>query len=163
MVYLRSTFILWSGVGSDYLYSGTRSERQFDVQIVSKNAGNELIPDYLYRKTAIHRLHMYRSKFRRGWGRKTGVAPPHVRENPALKGIGAERLSHQANGGFCRRAPPSGRGLGWGRKTGVVPPPVRNKPALEGGRPAYVIVNNYRTNYDVFQEVYLLGIQLDIK
>ena len=25
----------------------------------------------------------------------------------------------------------------------------------------YVIVNNYRTNFDDFMEVYLLGIQLD--
>ena len=25
----------------------------------------------------------------------------------------------------------------------------------------YVIVNNYRTNFDDFREVYLLGIQLD--
>ena len=27
----------------------------------------------------------------------------------------------------------------------------------------YVIVNNYRTNFDDFREVYLLGIQLDIE
>ena len=27
----------------------------------------------------------------------------------------------------------------------------------------YGVVNNYRTNFDDFQEVYLLGIQLDIK
>ena len=26
---------------------------------------------------------------------------------------------------------------------------------------SYVIVNNYRTNYDDFMELYLLGIQLD--
>ena len=28
---------------------------------------------------------------------------------------------------------------------------------------SYGVVNNYRTNFDDFQEVYLLGIQLDIK
>ena len=27
----------------------------------------------------------------------------------------------------------------------------------------YVIVNNYRTNFDDFREVYLLGTQLDIE
>ena len=27
----------------------------------------------------------------------------------------------------------------------------------------YVIVNNYRTNFDDFRNVYLLGIQLDIE
>ena len=27
----------------------------------------------------------------------------------------------------------------------------------------YVIVNNYRTNFDDFREVYLLGIQLDME
>ena len=29
------------------------------------------------------------------------------------------------------------------------------------GRVSYVIVNNYRTNFDDFREVYLLGIQVD--
>jgi hypothetical protein len=27
----------------------------------------------------------------------------------------------------------------------------------------YVIVNNYRTNYDDYREVYLLGIQVDMR
>ena len=41
--------------------------------------------------------------------------------------------------------------------------PVRESPAEAGLNRVYVIVNNYRTNFDDFREVYLLGIQLDIE
>ena len=40
-------------------------------------------------------------------------------------------------------------------------PSIINRPAIEPGRVSYVIVNNYRTNFDDFCEVYLFGIQVD--
>jgi hypothetical protein len=42
------------------------------------------------------------------------------------------------------------------------PIPVRESPAEAGLIRVYVIVNNYRTNYDDFREVYLLGNQLSL-
>ena len=41
--------------------------------------------------------------------------------------------------------------------------PERESPAEAGLNRVYVIVNNYRTDYDDFQELYLLGIQADIE
>ena len=43
------------------------------------------------------------------------------------------------------------------------PIPVRESPAEAGLIRVYVIVNNYRTNYDDFREVYLFGIQADTR
>ena len=57
--------------------------------------------------------------------------------------------------------------------TGLVPnlvdmtetnPTRTRKPGRQGRAVrVYVIVNNYRTNFDDFREAYLLGTQLDIK
>ena len=43
------------------------------------------------------------------------------------------------------------------------PPPIpeRESPAEAGLIRVYVIVNNYRTNFDDFWELYILGIQID--
>ena len=42
------------------------------------------------------------------------------------------------------------------------PIPERENPAVKAGLfRVYGIVNNYRTNFDVFREVYLFGIQVD--
>lgn len=42
------------------------------------------------------------------------------------------------------------------------PVPVRENPAVKAGLfRVYVIINNYRTNFDDFCEVYLFGIQVD--
>ena len=41
------------------------------------------------------------------------------------------------------------------------PIPERESPAEAGLIRVYVIVNNYRTNFDDFWEVYLFGIQAD--
>jgi hypothetical protein len=42
------------------------------------------------------------------------------------------------------------------------PNPERKSPAVKAGLiRVYVIVNNYRTNFDDFREVYLFGIQSD--
>ena len=40
------------------------------------------------------------------------------------------------------------------------PIPERKSPATAGLIRVYVIVNNYRTNFDDYREVYLLGIQM---
>ena len=43
------------------------------------------------------------------------------------------------------------------------PIPERESPAVKAGLiRVYVIVNNYRTNYDDFRELYLFGNQIDI-
>ena len=40
--------------------------------------------------------------------------------------------------------------------------PLRESPAVKAGLiRVYVIVNNYRTNFDDFREVYLFGSQVD--
>ena len=41
--------------------------------------------------------------------------------------------------------------------------PERENPAEAGLNRVYVIVNNYRTYFDDFREVYLRGIQIDIE
>ena len=46
---------------------------------------------------------------------------------------------------------------------GIPPPVYETARPSRPGRVSYVIVNNYRTNFDDFREVYLLGTQLDIK
>ena len=54
------------------------------------------------------------------------------------------------------------------RNSPVLPPlnpnPERESPAVKAGlNRVYVIVNNYRTNFDDYREVYLLGIQVDMR
>ena len=49
-----------------------------------------------------------------------------------------------------------------GNVDGRSPPiPARESPAEAGLNRVYVIVNNYRTNFDDFWEVYLFGSQVD--
>ena len=79
--------------------------------------------------------------------------------------FGAKRLRRQAKGGICRQPLPRGKGFGDGVTVNRRSPPIpeRESPAEAGLNRVYVIVNNYRTYFDDFREVYLRGIQIDIE